>query len=643
VNQKFADAISDVYEDGDMIWIQGYHFTLLPQVSYFGLFSCILLSFLLCFIIHEPIHFAVRLGYFLWTQMIRSSIPTSAIGLFFHLPFPSSELYRVLPYREDILEGMLASNLIGFQTFDYNRHFLSTCSRILGLGTTYKGISNPNGHFTNVCICPVGIDPPYYASLVKKAEVQHHIKQLQQQFRGKIVLLGVDKIDYIKGLVHKVIAVEELLDDHQELAEKIVMVQVGISAGSESYNSKLVESQLSAMVGRINAKFRTMANESPVQLITREVSMEELAAFMCVADVCVSTPIRDGMNLLPFGYVVCRETEGLHGTVVLSEFAGAVQSLGGAMLVNPWDTQRFCEVLFNSIKMDPKERERRHRLMHQSICQFTVHNWANNFMEQFREVIDEHDVSFGRELHSRDMMVAYERSKKRLLIFAYEGVLSPQITTFPELAQMSDQVRANLKILASDPQNTVIVISARSGAVMEKWIGDIPVVLAAEYGVYVRWRPQDLWECQVPNLDISWKENVMPLLKYYSDRTPGAVIEIKESAIAWHYRDCDLDHGVWQARELFASLTQLTKQLPIAVVSGEKTVEVLQNSIQSVKALLTTVMEKMVNDGIIPATSEDGTQLNGDSGKGDLPESDNNGSEINGQQDGKSSPFLAST
>uniref|UniRef100_H3GTK8 Uncharacterized protein n=1 Tax=Phytophthora ramorum TaxID=164328 RepID=H3GTK8_PHYRM len=482
-NQAFADAVQEVYEEGDLVWVQGYHLTLVPQ-------------------------------------MVQNLFPNDnvCLGFFMHIPFPSAELYRILNNREEILTGILGADLIGFQTYEYARHFQSACVRLLGLESSHKGVDF-NGHFARVTICPVGIDADKYIAMVQSDPVQEQMRQLESQFAGKKVILGVDQLDQTKGLVHKLLAVEELFTVKPELAKEVVFLQ--IVTGTTVFESVL-ESQVESLVSRINSKLQDIGTEGPVQYLNKEIAVEALIALYALAHVLVTTPVRDGMNTIPFGYVVCREATNRHARVILSEFAGCAQSLGGARLVNPWNTEELTDALQESLQ-DSDEVMRAHQHMYSYVSSFTSWHWADNFLEQLHECSEENALSVsGRELSRRDMTSAYSRSSRRLIFINYEGVLAAE-ASIPELAYPPQELIWQLSMLTKDPRNTVVLVSARSTSVCEQWFAGLSgnLVLAAEYGVYVKWvGKNEYWHCMVPNMDMSWWEHVVPLLEYYTERTP---------------------------------------------------------------------------------------------------------------------------
>ncbi|RLN73541.1 hypothetical protein BBJ28_00021845 [Nothophytophthora sp. Chile5] len=581
-NQAFADAVQEVYEEGDLVWVQGYHLTLVPQ-------------------------------------MVQNLFPNDNIclGFFIHIPFPSAELYRILNNREEILTGMLGADLIGFQTYEYARHFQSACVRLLGLESSHKGVDF-NGHFARVSICPVGIDADKYIALVQSDPVQEQMKQLTSQFAGKHVILGVDQLDLTKGLVHKLLAIEELFTRKPELAKEVMFLQ--IVAGTPAVLESALGSQVESLVSRINSKLQDIGTDGPVQYLNKDIAVETLIALYALADALVITPVRDGMNTVPFEYVVCREASSKHARVILSEFAGCAQSLGGARLVNPWNTEELLAALLDSLQ-DSDEVMRAHQHMYSYVSSFTSWHWADNFLEQLRECSEENALAVsGRELSRRDMTSAYSRSSRRLIFINYEGVLAAE-ASIPELAYPPQELIWQLSMLTKDPRNTVVLVSARSTSVCEQWFAGLSgnLVLAAEYGVYVKWvGKNEYWHCMVPNMDLSWWEHVVPLLEYYTERTPGAFIERKDSSVTWHYRDCDLDHGLWQASELLVSLREITRSLPVSVCPGNRYLEVRPQKV-SKATLFERIWEFMNWSTLFPDEDPVTTEYFGEPVKTPLP------------------------
>jgi len=568
VNQHFADTIRDIYEDGDLVWIHDYHLMLVPQ-------------------------------------MLRALLPHAKIGFFLHVAFPSSELYRILPYREEILRGILASDLIGFQTYQYARYFFQTCESILGLDWSPVAVEDA-GHYANVCIIPIGINPPEYTRRCLSRPVESLVTRFRKQFSGKTVILGVDSLDVTKGLVHKFLAIEEFLKSGEKLEDKVVFVQValasGLTANPEATSSVTLESHISRMAARINSQHCSIGSEGPLHLIAH-VSGEELMALYSVADILLITPIRDGMNVIPFQYTVARNARKELAGVILSEFTGCARSLGGAVLVNPWDTLQVVSKLNYMVsEIEPEERRRNHDAMIQYVERFTSDRWSKRFIEQLEEANEDENRSPVRELHKDQIVNAYMASTCgiRLIVLGLEGVIA-QAVTLPELLTLQQSEYSALEALCSVPNNVVVLVSPRSPETLEEKVGDLNAILVAESGWFIRWHKQKSWEHQVPYLDTSWHDDVERVLEYYTERTPGSFIELKEHSIAWHFRDCDLGHGAWQAKQLQVSLTNLSRRLPFRVFTGNKMIEIAQQS-PAPQPLLDILFERL-NHTVNPSAS----------------------------------------
>ena len=551
VNQLFADVIRDVYEEGDVVWVHDYHLMLVPQ-------------------------------------MVRNLLPNARIGFFLHVPFPSSELYRILPYREEILQGILAADLVGFQTYHYARYFLQTCESILGLDWSPVSVQDDHGHFANVCITPVGIEPTRLQQKAKSKTVSGLRQRYEKQFRGKKVVLGVDSIDVTKGLARKFLAIEEFLRNHSDLVDKVAFVQVLVGRSMDSS----LEAQISRIAARINSQYCELGQEGPLHLIPQGIPAQQLTALYCVADLLLITPIRDGMNVVPFEYVIARDANRSLATVALSEFAGCARSLGGATLLNPWHTEHVASVIYELLfELEDEERKRNHDAMNQYVRRFTSLRWWKRFTAALREANEEENQSPSRELHLDQVLNAYEASSRKLIVVGLEGVLVPP-STLPELLKLPSGIESALATLCDQSETTVVIVSPRSCETMENVCGDLNAVLVAESGWFVRWGRHMPWECQVSYLETRWRDDVEKVVEYYTERTPGSFMETKSHSIAWHFRDCDLGHGAWQAKQLLVSLTNISKTMPFKVHSGNKTIEIEQQS-PAPPPLLQTLLDRI--------------------------------------------------
>ncbi len=557
VNQHFADAIQSIYQDGDLIWVHDYHFMLIPR-------------------------------------MLKHVLPNARISFFLHLPFPSSEIYRVLPYREEILEGIVAANIIGFQTYDYARHFLTTIESLLEATCSPKGVEY-NGHFAQISICPVGIIPEHWTTMARSDEVKNLMERWRAIFHGKRILLGVDILDPTKGFIHKLLAVEEMFDLNQKLTETVTFVQVGFIGSSSSMGDvdNLV-SQIHASSAHINSKLGSAGEEGPVKVFI-DVNPQELCAIYCIADVLVVTPLRDGMNVVPFEYGMCRESHGRLATVVLSEFAGCARSLGGALLVNPWNTFDLAQIMQTAMDIDEEERAIRHSNMLHYIRNFTSESWRLSSIADLQEAKEGGNRTTSHLLPTEHVVQTYGFVRWRLLVFSLERILMKE-TSLPELLSIPEEVVESLSELSLCPTNMVVVKSRRTREVLEKLLGHTNCVLAAECGAFVKWGHHSDWEILCPAVlssTAATREVVEPVLQYYTERTPGSVIEIREASLAWHYGDCDIGHGEWQAKQLHVSLLA-TKGAHLSIFYGDNVLEVMPQGLCTAgETVLSTVVGRM--------------------------------------------------
>ncbi|KAI1260260.1 glycosyltransferase family 20 protein [Xylariaceae sp. FL1019] len=348
VNHLFAQTVLKDVRDGDLIWVHDYHLMLLPE-------------------------------------MLRSELGDKKdvkIGFFLHTPFPSSEVYRILPVREALLEGLLQCDLIGFHTYDYARHFLSSCARILETQTTPNGVEY-QGKFVTVGAFPIGIDPEKFVEGLKKEKVQQRIATLCRKFEGVKLIVGVDRLDYIKGVPQKLHALEVFLTEHPEWIGKVVLVQVAVPSRQDVEEYQNLRAVVNELVGRINGKFGTV-EFMPIHFLHQSMNFDELCALYAVSDACLVSSTRDGMNLVSYEYIATQRKR--HGVMILSEFTGAAQSLNGSLIVNPWNTEELANAIHDAVTMSPEIREANFRKLERYIFKYTSAWWGKSFVTELTRV-----------------------------------------------------------------------------------------------------------------------------------------------------------------------------------------------------------------------------------------------------------------
>ncbi|KAG8529322.1 uncharacterized protein KY384_005958 [Bacidia gigantensis] len=347
-NRKFAQVLAKDVEDGDLVWIHDYHLMLLPE-------------------------------------MLREEIGPEKyikIGFFLHTPFPSSEIYRILPVRSEILNSVLHADLIGFHTCDYSRHFLSACSNILGASTTTRTVTY-NERTVGVGAFPIGIDPERFRETLATPQVQRRIAELQEEFEGKKVMVGVDRMDYVKGLPQKLRAFEIFLEEHPEFVGKVKFIQIAVPSRGDVEEYQNLRAVVNELVGRINGRFGTF-EKTPIHFMHQSVAFPELLALYAISDVCFVASTRDGMNLVSFEYIACQRER--RGTLILSEFAGSAKSLTGSLIVNPWNVYEMARAIYEAYHMEPDERKDRYEKMDGYVEKFTSAFWGKTFIDALTKV-----------------------------------------------------------------------------------------------------------------------------------------------------------------------------------------------------------------------------------------------------------------
>lgn len=435
-------------------------------------------------------------------KLLRDRLPTARIGFFLHTPFPAGEVYRTLPPRKELLEGMLGADLIGFHTYDYARHFLGACERLLGLSIQPDRVDN-GGVYVQIGVYPFGIDTDSFKNAMNKSSVGAMRDDLKESLAGKRVILGVDRLDFIKGIPNKLLAVEHLLEAYPEWRGRVVVLQVATPSQTSSEEYNRFRSEVLEMVGRINGRFGTL-EDMPIHYREHTLTFEELCSLYSLADVAVLTSLRDGMNLVSYEYVMCQKQH--HGALVLSEFTGAAQNLPGAILVNPWDIDEVGNAIHTALEMSDADREVKHNKMYSYVIQNTSAAWGVHFIDDVMKYAAGRVESMAKLvlLPTEKVFQIYRNSERRLLLLDYDGTLR-KYESQPELADPSERLKELLTALAADPRNVVFIVTGRQKKTMMKWFDSTGLGFAVEHGFAVRWpdhlRDRFDREMHVPEMD----------------------------------------------------------------------------------------------------------------------------------------------
>ncbi|GGK63343.1 bifunctional alpha,alpha-trehalose-phosphate synthase (UDP-forming)/trehalose-phosphatase [Rufibacter glacialis] len=533
VNRKFCKAVMEHAEPGDTIWVHDYQLLLLPA-------------------------------------LLRSEMLESTIGFFQHIPFPSYEIFRLLPWREQILQGMLGADLIGFHTYDDARHFLSSVSRIVGFNTSQGLIDN--GHRSiMVDAFPMGIDEEKYATLAASEETKAKKQEYQEALQDQQIILSIDRLDYSKGIPQRLQAYELFLKENPEFHGKVTLFMLVVPSRDQVERYRQLKETIDELVGRINSSYRTIT-WNPIQYFYRSFPIEELSALYSMAHVALVTPMRDGMNLVCKEYIASKLDQ--KGVLVLSEMAGASRELADAVLINPNDMGQLVQALRQALTMPEEEQTTRMKNMQDTVRRYNIHHWVEIFMNRL-DYIKLKQMSMATEYLSSEereqLASSFRQAQQRLLFLDYDGTLT-SFTKDPTQAFPDEELLATLECLTQDPKNRVVIVSGRDRNTLQKWLGHLPVDFIAEHGVWYRERSGE-WD-MFQNLSDAWKKEVRPVLELHVSRTPGSFIEEKDFSLVWHYRRVDPTLAELRARELSNYLLFIAANINLQVMEGDKIVEV---------------------------------------------------------------------
>jgi len=514
------------------------------------------------------------------------------VGWFLHTPFPSSEIYRTLPWGDDLLGSVIAADLIGFHTYDYARHFTSASSRILGVEGTPEGIEY-QGHMSRVITCPIGINVERFKEACASNAVKKEVEELMKRFSGRRVLLGVDRLDMIKGIPQKLLAYEKFLEERPEWRTKVLFVQVAVPTRTDVREYQKLRAMVHEMVGRINGAYGTVT-QMPIHFVNQSLNLIQLVALYIVTDVALITSLRDGMNLVSFEYVACQNNKPYPGGLILSEFAGAAQSLGaGSILVNPWNTTEMAQAIHDSLTMRHDERVERHQENYQHIMKHTAQAWAETFINELTDSQIEASLRDRQTppVLSLDALIrAYHSSNQRLFVLGYNATLTTsadpsrpqkrQFDSMRQLARLNPTTMKRIRDLCEDRSNTIMIFSGSECRRMEELFRGLPVWLIAENGVFMK-PPAALvgpikdWIPVFDHLPSDWMDPVKLVFEYFCERTPRSFIETRETSLVWNFKYADVDFGRIQASDLLQHLrgSPISSE-SIDIIPGARSVEV---------------------------------------------------------------------
>lgn len=560
VNQKFADVVLQHAEDGDQIWVHDYQLLLLPA-------------------------------------LIRHRKPNVTIGFFLHIPFPSYEIFRCFPWRDELLHGILGADLIGFHTYDYERHFLSSIKRILRLEVNFNEIAY-HERIVKVDSFPMGIDYNKFHEAAKshkklcseeRSELQRKLDEHFQSTKDTKLILSIDRLDYTKGIPNRIRAFEYFLNKYPEFREKVRLIMLSVPSRSDVPQYQLLKKETDELVGRINGEFSTI-NWTPIWYFYRSLPFDNLIDLYSAADIALITPIRDGMNLVAKEYIATRTRK--DGVLILSEMAGASKEMNEAILINPNNFEQIADSIKFALEMPLEQQISRNHLLQKRLKRYSVEKWAHEFMKSLKATKNIEKVTLSKRLDEQErktMFEKYNSAKNRLLLLDYDGTLTG-FQDNPQNAQPDEKLFSLLDQINNQNQTNMVIISGRDRETLEQWFKTKNYAMITDHGVWAKeknnsWKPLE-------RLRSDWMEIIRPVLETFADRTPGTFIEEKKYSLAWHYRKADPELAQIRAIELNTVVTSLISNNELTVLNGNKVIEVKNSRVNKGRAAGYLLSEK---------------------------------------------------
>ena len=544
VNQKFAKIVAEELEDDDTLWINDYQLLLLPQI-------------------------------------IRIIKPNSTIGFFLHIPFPSYESFRRLPWRRELLNGMLGSDFLGFHTYDDMRHFLSSVNRLAGLGNS-NGTIKVKNRLIKADALPMGIDYEKYATSAQDPNTLAREARYRKSIGDVRLILSIDRLDYSIGIPQRLRAFELFLIKYPDFKEKVSLFMVVVPSRDSVSKYKQLKEEIDLLVGRINGRFSKL-NWTPIHYFYRSFPLPALSAFYRISDVALVSPMRDGMNLVCKEYVASRLDR--KGVLILSEMAGASKELSDAIIVNPHDIHQLVDAIYKALTLPVKLQIESMTSMQKSLKRYNIHAWVKLFMDELANVKIEQSHLKTKLLDnqlSEEITYTYKKSDERLIFLDYDGTLVG-FNENPNDSRPDQELKEILTLLTKDKKNHIVIISGRDRQSLEKWMKPFSLDIVAEHGVWIK-RMHKPFKT-FAKINSSWKKEIMSLLEKYVNRTPGSFVEEKDYSLVWHYRKVETGLGEVRTRELTSHLKYMTANENLQVLEGDMIVEIKNSEINKGKAV----------------------------------------------------------
>jgi trehalose 6-phosphate synthase/phosphatase len=553
VNRRFADAVVAHYRRGDLIWVHDYQLMLVPA-------------------------------------LVRQQLPDARIGFFLHIPFPAAEVFRILPWRRQILTGLLGADLVGFHTDAYQQHFAAAVAELAQGEPDEDGVWLEDRR-VRFGVFPMGIDAAAFSERAASPDVVAAVSETRTQAGDRAILLGVDRLDYTKGILRRLLAFEALLESDDAMRERVRLVQVAVPSRTSVSSYQEYRREVEKTIGRINGAYGTIQSV-PIHYLYQSISMDQLVALYRAADVMLVTPLRDGMNLVAKEYVASRVDE--DGVLVLSEFAGAAEELQEALIINAYDVEDITAAIRLALGMPAAQRRARMRALRARVMTYDVHRWADDFVATLASdpPADRRDTPDAAVAALLDTVRA---AASVALLLDYDGTLVP-IAETPDEAVPDDELLALIRALAARPQTSVLMVSGRPRDTLEAWFGALGIELWAEHGIWFKPADGGSWCSMIGEGNGDWLPKARAVMEQFAAATPGAFTEVKTSSLAWHYRRTARGFGRARARELRIALSRALADTTGEILEGKRIVEVRPRS-----ATKATVVQHLLGRTPVPA------------------------------------------
>jgi trehalose 6-phosphate synthase/phosphatase len=566
INEIFAEKVASVAQVNDLVWVHDYHLMLVPG-------------------------------------LLKQKIKTVGVGFFLHIPFPSYEILKLIPesWRNNILTSLLSADVVGFHTKEYVSHFKRSLSFFLGI-EWHNHVSRYNDNSALLKDYPISIDFDKFNMAFELAAVKQRRQKMKKSHPQQIIF-SVDRLDYTKGVMNRLQAFEELLNERPQLREKVTFI-INVVPSRDKHvkyaeRRRLIEEQ----VGHINGLYGNV-HWQPILYQYSHLSFDDLLGFYTSCDVALVTPLRDGMNLVAKEFVASRKDG--QGTLVLSEFAGAAAELKEAILVNPNDIALMKTAMLSALTMPAAEQREAMQKMQNTVKENNVSKWTSDFLndlQQNRNVEKKSQIRVMNFDERLELFEIYKKSKSRLILLDYDGTLVPYFD-LPSDASPDKRTRDLLRLLAANTRNKVAIVSGRDAKTLDKWFGDLPIDLVAEHGAFHKEAGSNSWS----TLDLDsalWKEEVKEIFNSCVQTIPDSFIEEKQHTITWHYRMSKLERETEMLQNIVRQLMIRNPHNKFDVLCGNKIIEAKSANV-SKGIFVSNFLEKTSHDFVL-AIGDDAT------------------------------------